>query len=194
MAKKKKKVEEKRMEVSVGDYGRMIFEMTIGDGYAGRRDDLPVHWASIFDKAEPLVRQLLALNEEMVGETGKGYKITGYIKEGGKKVRPDHERIQMAQEALWKVKASTLKEGDLIWLLDSDHEMYIGENPPVSVQDVSKKCVYVEMQGCNYEYTVQVDLGDDVLNAPDDWDGEGWEQSQKYGDDYWLAKADELGI
>jgi hypothetical protein len=172
------------MEISIGDYGRMMFEIM-----NGKYKDMPEHWQSISKEAEPLVKQLLALNAKM---TNGGYEIIGVKDEKGKKKLSKFERIQKAQKE-WEVSASTLKEGDQIWLLSaySDHEMYIGQDDPVTVQDVTKKGVYVEMQGCNYEFTECVRLTDKVLKAPADFDN----REELYtSDEFWLEIADKLGI
>ncbi len=174
------------MEISIGDYGRMMFEMmTATDDYP------PDHWLSIKLDAEPLVRRLIALNTEMEVDGKKGgYKIVGY-KEGDKKKLSEYERIVLAQKKMLTVKAKSLKEGDRIWYSDGDIEMHIGEQDPAPVIDVTKKAVYVEMDGCNYEYIVQVGKEEDVLKAPEDWHA----HSEKYGSaEYWLEQADRLGI
>ena len=172
------------MEVNIGDYGRMMFEMM-----TGTRSNMPDHWESISKEAEPLVRQLIDLNIKM---KNGGYNIVGYKDKEGKKKLSKFERIKQAQKA-WEVSADTLKEGDQIWLVStySDHEMYIGQDDPVIVQDVTKNGVYVEMQGCNYEFTTCVRLTDKVLKAPADFD----DREDEYGsDEYWLGVAEKLGI
>lgn len=180
------------MEISVGDFGRMIFEQTVGDKYT----DPPEHWKSIMAEAEPLVRKLLALNDKMTvdGKPG-GYQIHGYVEKGKKKkVRSEFERIRMAQEHALKVKGSNLKIGDRIWLLPrfSDHEMYVGQDDPVPVTDIGRTgTIYVEMRGCNYEYPATVNPNDDVLKAPKDWDEKEAEYTSKK---FWLARADKFGF
>jgi hypothetical protein len=180
------------MEISVGDYGRMMFEMMIAEKYG----NLPEHWKSIQAEAEPLVRQLLELNKKMLvdGKPG-GYEIHGYVEKGKKKkkVRSKFERIRMAQEHGLKVKASSLKIGDRIWMLPafSDHEMYVGQDDPVPITDIGRTgTIYVEMQGCNYEYPATVNPTDDVLKAPKDWD----DNDDYRTDEYWLARADKFGF
>jgi hypothetical protein len=151
------------MEVSVGDYGRMMFEMMVAEKYS----DLPEHWQSIKKEAEPLVRKLLALNNKM---SNGGYKIHGYVEKKGKKkvkVLSDHEKINIAQAQL-AVDAGTLQEGDYFWLYKHyDHEMYIGQDDPLSVTEVTKKAVYFEMSHCGGHHTESIALNDKVLKAPD---------------------------
>lgn len=155
------------MEVSIGDYGRMIFEMTVGEKYA----DPPEHWASIMAEAEPLVRQLIALNQKMTvdGKPG-GYKIHGYtekVKGKKRKVLSDHEKIRAAQRQLL-VAAGTLQEGDMFWLFDNDdHEMYVEQDDPLTVEEVTKKGVYFEMSHLGGHHTERIDLKEKVLKAPD---------------------------
>lgn len=171
------------MEVSIGEYGRMMFEM-MNEG----RSNLPPHWESIRDEAKPLVAKLIALNDKM---NSGGYEIIG-LKKNGKKVLSKTQRIAAAQRRLWEEKATGLKEGDKIWLLDdSDHEMYIGQDEPVPVIDISRKGIYLEMPGCNDEYIHSICKEEKILKAPRDFN----EKQDLYeSDEYWLKQADELGI
>jgi hypothetical protein len=122
------------MEVSVGDYGRMMFEIVHSKKYG----DMPDHWKSIAKEAKPLVDQLLALNDKM---KGGGYKIVGR-KIGKKKVLSDSQRIKKAQDKLWLTTADKLEEGDHFWLADHyDHEMYIGQDEPLVVDEKTKNGV-----------------------------------------------------
>lgn len=173
----------KKMEISIGDYAKHLFEIMVA-----RPDKSLKHWESIRAEAEPLVRKLIELNDKM---EGGGYKITGYTDTKGKKKLPDHERIRLAQKKLWQCKAGELKEGDQCWLVENyDHEMYVGEQDPAPVVDVTKNGVYLEMEGCNYEYIIQIAKTEKVLKAPEDWN----EDNEKYSNEYWLEQADKLGI
>lgn len=204
------------MEVSIGDFGRMMFEM-MQDKYK----DMPKHWASIAKEAKPLVQQLLDLNEKMVGEDGKpgGYSIIGAVdKKTGKKKMSDSERITKAQRDVLLAEARTLKVGDHFWLVDhSDHEMYIGQNEPLKADDITKKGIYYEMQHLGGYHTERLSPDDKVLKAPA-WYGDMLKQSNKYNtgkltkdkwetfckdydakqeefesDEYWLKEAERLG-
>ncbi len=172
------------MEVTIGEYGRMMFEMMVGG-----KKNMPDHWKSIANKAEPLVRELIKLNDEM--KPGS-YDIIGYKGTDGKKKLSKHERIRLAQKRLWGTKAGTLKEGERLWLCSNyDIEMYIGEQSPAPVEFVKKDSIAIEMQGCNYEYMVRVDADELVLKAPDDF----FDKEEEYtSDKFWLEQADELGI
>lgn len=172
------------MEVTIGDYGRMMFEIM-----TGKYEDMPKHWASISEKAKPLVSELIKLNSEMQKQGGS-YEIVGYT-ENGKKKLSEWERVKKIQEHLWGVKAKKLKVGDKIWVNNCDHEMYIGEQNPANVVDVTKNGIYVEMQGCNYEYIIQLDKQELVLKAPDNFrENERTYTNRKY----WLEKAEEYGM
>ncbi len=170
------------MELTVGDYGSHLFKIMAG------KDRSLEHWESIRAKAEPLVRELIRLNSEM---SNGGYTIVGYADEKGKSKLSKVERIIEAQKRLWTVKVGKLKEGDRVWVNDGDHEMYIGEQSPAPVHDVTKKGVYIEMQGCNYEYIITLSKDAEVLRAPKDWDDK---EAVYSSGEYWLEQADKLGI
>jgi hypothetical protein len=181
---------------------------------------LPAHWESIKDEAKPLVEQLLALNEKM-----GTYEIVGL--KSGKKKLSKHERIDQAQEKLWGCTAASLKEGDYFWLNESGHdiEMYVGEQDPVKVDEITKKGVYFELPHCGGEHSERIDFNTKILKAPDEYRaaqeayvgafsdynrdfnndsaGAKYNELRKKADDlekeitseeYWLKKADELGI
>lgn len=155
------------MEISVGDFGRMIFEQTVGEKYA----DPPEHWKSIMAEAEPLVRKLLALNKKMtVDGKPNGYKIYGYVekvKGKKKKVLSDRQKIEAAQKRVL-VEAGTLQEEDRFWLFNNyDHEMYLGQDEPLVVGEVTKKAVYFEMSHLGGHHTESISLTEKVLKAPD---------------------------
>jgi hypothetical protein len=130
--------------------------------------------------------QLLALNEKMPNP----YEIVG-VEVNGKKRLSHHERIKAAQIKLWGRKAGDLKVGDRIWLYDNcDHEMYITQDDPVGIVDRTDKFVYVEMRGCNFEFILNLKHNTHVLLAPDDFEDDGLHTKREY----WLDRADELGI
>lgn len=166
-------------EVSVGDFGRMIFEQAYPQfpGYA-----LSPHWASIMQDAKPHIDALLALNEKMAGG---GYDIHGIIKDG-KVVRKRYDRIYDAQLAVLQVQPDQLKKGDYVWLLDEEFEHYPWQNDPVEVKQVGEMLIVehpFERHGIHQP-------GGKILKAPDDW-----EDNEEYTtDEYWLKKADELGL
>ena len=133
------------MELKIGDYGRALFEQMINSTQTAVLVDGIGHWESIREKAEPLVRELIKLNSEM---GGGGYQLVGYTDETGKQKLPNHKRIRLSQEKLWKVNINELKKGDKIWLLDDEPEMYIGESDPGIVDSVSENHVYLELYNC----------------------------------------------
>jgi len=164
---------EDTMEVSVGDYGRMMFEMLVAE-----KGNLPEHWQSIQVLAEPLVRQLIALNGQM---TNGGYEIHGYVEPGNKKILSKHELIQAAQEKALKFPANKLKIGDRLWLIEDGELDMSFDQDPVAVSDIGNTgSIYVEMQG---GYVAQIHPSNLVLKAPDDWDEN---EDQYRSDDYWL--------
>lgn len=203
------------MEISIGSYGKMMFEMMIG-----KKKDLPKHWASIAAEAKPLVLQLLALNEKMTdGGKPSGYEVVGAPGKDGKPKLSKHKRIKLAQEKDLLTTVGTLKVGDQFWLHDHyDHEMHIGEQDPVTVDDITAKGIYFEMQHCGGHHTERIGPDQKVLKAPD-WLGdyqravtkmhkgeislEEFAAMQKplqerehefTKNEYWLKRAEELGI
>ncbi len=173
------------MEIEIGDYGKYLFQQMVKEEQYRTND----HWESIRKKAEPLVRELIKLNSAM---KGGGYKLVGYVDDSGKTKLPDHKRIKLVQEKLWKVSSDKLKTGDKIWLLEDEPEMYIGQDDPGKVDDVTDKNVYVELYNWE-EYTQKLEKNKDyfVLRAPKDWD----DNEELYSsDEYWLQQADKLGI
>jgi hypothetical protein len=175
------------MEISVGNFGKYMFESMTTDG------KLSEHWESIAKEARPLVMKLIALNDKMVKD-GKpsGYEIYGYKPTPkSKKKLSKTKRISLAQEC-WKVRADALNEGDKFWTTGcSDIEMYVTQDDPVSIMDITKTKVYFEMSHCGGSHTECIELSEMVLKAPDDFD----EKKAIYqSEEFWLKKADELGI
>lgn len=170
------------MELKVGEYGRHLFEIM-----TSKKNSQSDHWESIRKKAEPLVRELIKLNSEM---KGGGYQIVGYTDESGKEKLSEFKRIEMAQDKLWKVKASSLKKGDKVWLFGDEPEMYIRETEPGTVEEVGKEWIYVELYDWE-EYTKKIHKHAEVLRAPKDWK----KKEELYtSDEYWLKQADKLKI
>lgn len=177
------------MEISVSDYGRMMFELMVGDSPY----PMPPHWESIKEKATPLVQALIRLNEEM--DNG-GYKIHGYLKEG-KPILSTYQAIRLAQNQAWGCKASELKKGDYVWLVDNDeYEMYVGQSDPghVDYVDHEKGLIVVSVD----RLTLKLWANELVLKAPEDF-GDYHPVHRPHtpdyeSDDYWLQKAKELGI
>ena len=147
------------METTIGNYGRMIFEMMCV------KNGLPDHWESIKTKAQPLVQELIRLNSEM---KPVGYDIIGTYDENGRKKLSKSKRIEIAQEMMWQVEATTLKTKDLVWINSGDYEMYIGQQDPGIVEDVTKKCIYVSTDYFGNSQLTKLFKGDKVLKAPDD--------------------------
>lgn len=114
------------MEISVGNFGRMMFEVMLGGG-----KHIPEHWDSIRSEVEPLVRQLLMLNSKMAGG---GYQIYGYVGDDGEMVLSEFEKSKME---FYKncVEADSLDIGDE-FLLDADQES------PFVVIDITSDWVY----------------------------------------------------
>lgn len=173
------------MEMTLFDYGGHLFNVM-----ASNEIRYIKHWESIREKAEPLVRKLIRLNNEM---EGGGYQIVGYTDVGGKKKLSKYERIDRSQKKLWGVKASKLKIGERVWLCNNEeHEMYINQNEdPVYVHDISKKGIYIEMLGLGGEYIITIPKNELVLKAPDDFD---LKLEEYCSEKYWLEQADKLGI
>lgn len=166
------------MEINVAAYGKIMFEMMTSE-----YKDLPKHWQSIYVKAEPLVKELIRLNNEM---SNGGYEIYGCKNNLGEPILSKWDKINKAQKQLWGIKANKLKKGDLVWLIDND--MTIQENP-CHVEYKHKDYVAVEIPHLNYVEKVRLD--EVVLKAPSDWN----EKKQLYtSDNYWLEQAAKLGL
>ena len=165
-------------EVSVGDYGRMIFELMVG--FDTRY--VPDHWKSIQAEAEPLVRQLLELNKKM---SGGGYNVHGYKLLDGQKALSKSDKILIAQESC-KIPASELEEGDLFWYFEDETFM---DDEPLVVFEKTDKGVYYEVNNHN----IRIALDEDVMLAPDCFKDEDYKKQEEYlSDKYWLKKYDEL--
>jgi hypothetical protein len=168
------------IEITIGQYGRMMFEMMTSNDAR----ELPKHWASIRAEAEPLVRQLIALNARMSGSGREGgYTLTDYT-ENGKPVLSAASRIDIAQIRLWGVKGSDLKVGDRVWV-NGDLEESLGY-----VEFITEHYVCIDMgrDGMTKFHKTQ-----NCLRAPADFRANE-DIDDRFGRDYWLARADELGI
>jgi hypothetical protein len=174
------------MDISIGEYGRMMFTIMTSNNVR----DLPKHWASIRAEAEPLVRQLIVLNAKMTENSREGgYVLTGYT-ENGKFVLSNQERIDAARERLWGVKADILKIGDRVWP-DTD-ELSIDPDMcyPATVEYIKGDHVFVIY---DEDRISRIRKSETVIAAPADY-GSDEEMEDRFGRDYWLARADELGI
>lgn len=171
------------MEITIEEYGKFLFQTM------NRENSGSDHWESIRKEAEPLVKELIELNFKM---KGGGYKLVGYKDKKGKTVLSDSRRIEIAQEKLWKVSTTELKQGDKIWLIGEEPEMHIGETDPAPVDEITDKNVYITLN--NWEdYTQKLSKSKSyfVLRAPKDWN----KKEELYSSDkYWLEQADKLKI
>lgn len=171
-----------KMELTLQDYAKhLFFAMNQEPGTA------PAHWESIRAKAQPLVEQLIALNDEMVNG---GYSIIGH-KVKGKKVLSKAERIRRTKLKMWGVEdLHSLKEGDYIWADDDDQGCTLDDDSPVRVEERTAKCIYIEVPHCGGEHIARIGYGTTVLKAPEDWD----ENEMYNSEEWWLEQADKLGI
>ena len=162
----------KIMEVTFGDYGRMMFENMLNPGR-----QIP-HWESIRAEAEPLVRQLVELNSKM--STG-GYQLYGHI--NGKEVFRKSDYASEAIKLTWGVPVSKLKKGDLVCVTCNDVT-------PMSLEDHLR----IDAIGDRYIYGdngYALDIDDMAIKIPDDWD----ENYKQYiSEKYWLDIAKEKGV
>lgn len=166
-------------EVTVGEYGKMIFEACTGNW-----SDVPDHWKSILSEAKPLVEQLIALNDKMLVEgVPCGYIIVGKI--DSKTVLSNFERIELAMKKTMEVSSSDLKEGDDVLEIEDISITEAIENPS-KVLEITKKGVYIE---CRM-------WGDFVINlhSLNETFYKCLEEYKNQDDNYWLQKANELGI
>jgi hypothetical protein len=169
-----------KMEIKIGDFGRMIFEMCL----ERKHGHMPDHWKSILPDALPLVKALLDLNDKM---PGGGYTIVGIVKEG-KRIRSKSQRIGLAMCRAWQVRASTLVKGDRVWLhKDDEIPMEPLFDSPVAVEMIHEGRILVSHPQGRRAGVYEVGACDDVLKAPPDW-----EDNEEYrSEQYWLKKADE---
>lgn len=170
------------METSIGEYGKMMFEQMIGvsDQYRGRPD----HWESIREKAEPLVRELVKLNEEM---TGGGYTLVGYKTKDNKPVKTSYQRIDEAQVKMWGINPNDVKDGDRIFFRGGDIGYAYGDyDTPVHAKLIDGSLYVEHLWGKGY-----MPVDGQIIKVPDDFD----EYNDKYwSDEYWLKIADDLGL
>jgi hypothetical protein len=169
------------MKTAIGDYGRMVFEIFLGD--RSRHLTTPDHWESIRKEAEPLVRKLLALNSKM---TNGGYHLYDYHDETGKLIRLPSQRIELAMIYDLQIPAQSLKVGDKIWAMGD----YIDITPDCHPATVK----YIEGEGDAWVAGVdtfngvlqKVTIYDKILLMPEGWNG--------IDETYWLKRADEIGL
>lgn len=172
-----------KFEVSVRDYGGMLFDVFVG---RASHIPLPEHFKSIEAKARPLIQQLLELNSEMAGG---GYAIYDYVNSSGKRIKREWERIKEAQATLWGVLAADVKEGDKIWVTNGDYEMTPLDCSPVEVEFVKKDYIGVTLD--RDDVIAKIWKRDSILLAPADFEQHRSRYSSK---EFWLEKANELGI
>lgn len=161
------------MELKVKEYAALLFENMLNTNNTGLE-----HWESIRAEAEPLVRQLVALNSKM---KGGGYQLYGF-KVDDKPVLARHQRVSEAQRRTLGVQAGTLKPGDRCWV----GEMSIGFDYPATVLTIEKDTVAIEVEE---DRLYRAHKTETVYKAPDDFEDE-WDVE----DDYWVKIADKLGI
>lgn len=171
-----------KMEISVGDYGRFLFENLVGT----RKDHSNRQWEAIRAEAEPLVRQLLALNEKLEYP----YELTGYHTQGKKKLSR-FEKIRLAQDKELTVRVSQLREGDEVWLVEPDFDMEVDGRSTVFVKEITENSVYVEHPHVRLggTYRMPKTSQEKVLRKPADWYVLRMDE-----DDYWLKRAEEMGL
>lgn len=160
------------MEITIAEYGRMMFDIMNKP-----RELMPAHWASISEEAIPLVKNLLDLHQKMIGNP---YTIVGYMKDG-KPVRSNYERICEAQEKTLQTEIKNLKIGDEF--------VYDFETPePFKVLEITDEWVYSSQYRDRGMMRLKKD--EKVLKIPENEDGDTFLENKEY----WLKKADELGI
>ncbi len=213
MRKKKETPKAKPIELTPEQYASHLFSTMLDKSGSGSP-----HWESIRAKAEPLVRQLIALNDEM---KGGGYVITGIEKIVNGKTKvilPKHERVRLAREKLWGCTAGDCKKGDCVWRThDYDNPVEdVEASNCETVDDVRTDCVVVETSIWGQRGLKKVSNDEIVLRAPKEL-VEAWHKQRTlspsdfadyhkfqqelymmeknlFSDEYWLNKADELGI
>ncbi len=174
------------MEIDVGNYGRMIFELVLSN----KCQTCPKHWESIMDKAKPLVKELLALNDEMkVDGRESKYTITGQV--GEKYFMTESEKIETAMQKTLEVSVEQLKEGDFVFnTFSTNHSLIevVYNNELAHVVEITKKGIYLG---------IRLYSEDLVKFFPFSISPTFYKYKQKYedkGSDFWLKKAHKLGL
>lgn len=183
-------------EQDVSEFGKYLFFAMVGhkDGYGGTEDG----WEKIREEAEPLVRQLIAIEERV-----NGTQFINYKKSDGGIVYSKAARIRKAQEKLWKVDVEDLKEGDMIWFEGGDQECALGDYEPMKVDFVKDGCAYMDMGRAGIYKITPTMKWVTIFRAPADYkekdvvttkDGIEHYANEYDEESYWLKKADNLGI
>ena len=168
------------MEISVGDYGKVMFEMM------QRCDDkMPANWLSIAEQARPLVNQLIALKDSMnrIGSVEKSYDIYSVRVGSVLSVSKAQRRLEIIHRS-FGCKASELKEGDLVWLDARD----VGMEDPKCVAITTDLYVAIEDE---YDRFVKVRKDEVVLRAPK---GFLEDRDTYFSDEYWLGQEASIGV
>lgn len=171
-----------KIEIDVCIYGQLLFQNVMADS----KEFIPPHWESIREEAKPLVEKLLALNEKM---SDGGYEIIGLVKKtkSGKKKKTlsAREKADLARKHDLEVKASHLKEGFWVWLVndyDCPTEDVWGDSAE-EVYEVTKKGVYIDRGRAGI---YMIDLDEKVFLKHAEWTDEMDE------DEYWVKRYEEL--
>lgn len=137
----------------------------------------------LFNQMKPHVDAILTINDG----AGAGYCIVDLPDEHGKRPMRNMDRIIEAQVQFWGVKGKNLKEGDYIWPIEdmNEREYYVGQDDPIKVEEVTKKWVIFDL---GRDGTTRGELGETFIKAPPDYN------EDDYDDEFWLDKADEMGI
>lgn len=176
------------MEVSIGDFGRMIFEMMTEDKRMPNFEKhIPDHWASIADEAKPLVEQLLALNEKM---PNGGYDIVGH-----NQTMTQMERIEKAQIKLLGIPAKEVKPGEGVWKINDNGPLegqYPFEDGPNAIMDHENDgTIYFSTRIWSEDVMIPTSGNEIVIREPDDYE----DDPGKYATaKFWLKEAEKLGI
>jgi len=208
-------VKNDKTEVTIGTFGRLVFEAMTAN------DEVGEHWQSIAEEARPLVERLLMLNDKM---EGGGYSIVGHKINGKKVKPKLQRIREAKKHDLLVPAGELEEGDRFWLFENYDHgEMHIGVDDPLVVDEKTKKGVYFDMSHCGGHHTEKIDLDEKVLKAPNELSsayqaaqeaggsfaaGKGCTheqylslrqemenmQDQFTSDDYWLRRADELGI
>lgn len=187
----KKGKRKRRPEWELESFARSVFRHALQDRYDKMHGGLDHGSKSprdlLFDQMKPHVLAIIKLNDEAGDE---GYLLTDLPDEAGKRPMRESDRIMAAQEKAWGVAGQYLKEGDKVWPTSEldGRKYYVWQEDPLEVDEVTKKGVIFDL---GRDGTARGGLGETFVKLPDDWKHD----DPRLGDsDFWLDKADELGI
>lgn len=185
----------RKNETQLANFARMVFNHAIQDRKNAENQrrfeqsnpgqTFSPYKEAIFAKHTLRFDAILALNEE----SPVGYIIPDLPSIDGKRPMSEMERVSATQERLWGTKGKDLKEGDCVWPHRdlNGREYHVGHDDPIKVDEVTKKGVIFDL---GRDGTERGGLDETFIKPPVGWD----ETEDQFNEEFWLKKAEELGI